>query len=110
MAKSKTKPKVTPPTNVSGLENKLIALTMSQVERELVEGTASSQVLTHFLRLATEKQKAEVKKMELESKLLEAKIEGMKQAAKIEEVKKEVIAALKSYSPPVYNDDLSDLF
>ena len=105
MANKTRKPKVTPPTNETAQQNKLIALTLQSVQKDLEDGTATSQVKIHFLKLATEKERAERKKLELEAKLLEAKIKDLEQAAKIEEMYSEVIKALKSYTPPDYSYD-----
>ena len=54
-------------------ENQLISLAIDLVEQRLLDGTASSQETTHFLKLATSKAKLERERFELENELIKAK-------------------------------------
>ena len=38
-------------------ENQLVSLAVDLAERQLLDGTASAQVITHYLKLATEREK-----------------------------------------------------
>ena len=93
---------MTPGVNDEGHENKLVVLAMNQAQKQLEDGTASSQVLTHFLRLGSTRAKIELEKIKLESKLLEEKIASEKHGQEITAMMSEVLAALASYSykPP----------
>ena len=79
-------------------ENQMIALAMDLVEQRLLEGTASSQETTHFLKLGTAKEMLEREKLEKENELLKAKTEAIKTAEKIEELYENAINAMKAYS------------
>lgn len=79
-------------------ENQLIALATDLAEKQLMEGTASSQVITHFLKLGTTKAELEKRKLENETELLEAKTEAMKSAQRVEELYAEALDAMRHYS------------
>ena len=63
-----------------------------------MEGTASSQVITHYLKLGSSKERLEKEKLEEENKLLRAKTESIKSAKKQEELFEEAIRAMRHYS------------
>ena len=81
-----------------GREDRLIALALERAEEQLREGTASSQVITHFLKLGTAKAKKELEIMESQKKLMEAKVEAIESAARIEQLYKDAMLAMKTYS------------
>ena len=89
-------------------ENQLISLAIDLVEQRLIDGTASSQETTHFLKLATRKAKLENEKMENENKLIAAKTEAIRAEKERENLFKEAIAAMKKYSGHGGDDDESD--
>lgn len=79
-------------------ENQLIALAVDEAERQLREGTASSQVITHYLKLGTMKAKLELEILEEQKKLIQAKTESLESAKRIEELYANAMAAFKEYS------------
>ena len=91
-------PTMTPPLNDESQETKLIALAFRQSQEQLEDGTASSQIVTHFLRLGSLKAKVELEKLELENRLLEEKILAERSGQQLNEMFAEVLAALKSYT------------
>jgi len=93
---------MTPPINDEAYEKKLTSLALAQVQSQLEDKTASSQVLTHFLKLASQRSSIELKKLELESQLIEAKINSEQSGEQLKEMITEVLAALTTYSykPP----------
>lgn len=97
-AKSQTTKQMPPPLTAEAAEAQMISLAMDCAKQQLIDGTASSQVITHFLKLGTASHKAEVEKLKLENKLLEAKTESIKASAKSEEMFREAIEAMKRYS------------
>lgn len=98
---------VSPAFDAEDQENKLIALAYAQAEKELEKGSASSQIITHFLRLGTERAKLEHAQIELQNSLLQEKILAERETQKITEMVNEVLKALRSYSylPPGATDD-----
>ena len=87
-----------PASTPEAREQQLIAKAVNLAERQLDEGTASSQVITHFLKLATEKEKLEREKIKLENELAKAKTEALQSAKNIEELYKDAITAMRGYA------------
>lgn len=78
-------------------ENEMISLAMDCAEQQLRDGTASSAVIVHFLKLGTEKSKVELAKLEHETALLQAKTNALESSARNEELTSKVLDALKLY-------------
>lgn len=87
-----------PPTTPEARENQMIALAMEQAEKQMREGTASSQVITHYLKLATSREQLEQQKITRENKLLDAKVEALESTKRIEELYDEAIASMRTYA------------
>ena len=79
-------------------QNQLIALATDLVEKRLIEGTASSQGTTHFLKLATQEAKLKVKILEKQEELISAKTESIKSSQRTEELYRDAIIAMRKYS------------
>jgi hypothetical protein len=86
-----------PGKTVEERENELISLAADLAEKQLAAGTASAQVITHFLKLGTMKAKLEMEKIKHENDLLQAKTDSIESAARIEELYKEAILAMRRY-------------
>lgn len=78
-------------------ENRMIALAVKAAEKQLQEGTASSQVICHYLKLASTRERLEQEKTLRELELLSAKTEAIKAQKKMEEMFSEAIEAMKGY-------------
>ena len=79
-------------------ENQLISLAVDLVEQRSLDGTASSQETTHFLKLGSMKNQLEMEKLREENKLLQAKTESIQSAKRVEELYAEAINAMRRYS------------
>lgn len=79
-------------------ENQLIALAIDVAEKQLSEGTASAQVITHYLKLGTTKERLEKEKLARENELLRVKAEAYESQKNIEALYKDAINAMKAYS------------
>ena len=79
-------------------ENQLISLAVDLAEKQLMEGTASSQVITHYLKMGSTKEKLEKEKLMEENKLLRAKTENLQSMKHIEELYQEAINAMRDYA------------
>ena len=84
-------------------ENQLISLAVDLVERRLMDGSASSQETTHFLRLATTKARIEKEILEKQRDLIVAKTESIKAEKRKDELYSEAIKAMRRYNG--YGDD-----
>lgn len=78
-------------------EDQLIALAVDLAEKKLRDGTASNQVIAHFLKLGSVREKLEREKLKKESDLLDAKAESYKSATNVEELYKRAIEAMTRY-------------
>lgn len=79
-------------------ENQIITAAMDLAERQILEGTASAQVLTHYLKLGSSREKLEQEKIRQENALLVTKKELMEQQKHIEALYQEALDAMRSYS------------
>ena len=79
-------------------ENQLISLATDLVEQRLIDGTASSQETTHFLKLATSKARLEKEILEKQAELISAKTENLKSAKRLEGLYEDAIKAMRRYS------------
>ena len=78
-------------------ENQLIALAVDEAEYQLRNHTASSQVITHFLKLATAKEKLEQERLKGEIELQKAKIKALDNAEEIKILYENAIKAMRNY-------------
>lgn len=102
----KSRPALTP----EGRENQLIAKAINLAERQLDEGTASSQVITHFLKLGTENAKLEREKLKHENELLRAKTAAIESSKRSEELFERALRAMSDYQGSSRHDDDEDEF
>lgn len=86
-------------------ENQLIYLATELAEQQLKDGTASSQVITHYLKLGTMKERIEREILEKQKELISAKTEALQSAKRIEELYTNAIAAMRKYSGNGVEDD-----
>ena len=93
-----------PARNLQSRENQLISLAVDLAEKQLSDGTASSQVITHYLKLGSTKERLEKEKLVAENKLLHAKTESLQSQKKIEDLYINAITAMKSYSGQLEGD------
>lgn len=103
MAKAKTnassssrkgRPALTPEAR----ENQMIALAVDLAEQQLLDGTATSQVITHYLKLGSTKERLEKEKLERENELLRARTESLQSMKHIEELYTNALKAMRKYS------------
>lgn len=91
---SKSSPRQTP----EGQESLLINLAMSLAEKKLKNGTASSQLITHFLKLATLRYQLENDKLRSDLEVANAKIRQIDSQEEIKKLYEDAISAMKTYS------------
>lgn len=90
--------KMRPALSPEARQNQMISLAMDRAEQQLMDGTASSQVITHFLKLATTKYEYELEKLRKENTLMQAKTESLQSAQRSDELYKEALNAFRTYS------------
>ena len=92
-------PGQTPAITPEGREDQMIAYATQLAERQLREGTASSQVITHYLKLGSLREKREREKLEEEIKMLKAKTEAIRAEKDRDVLYAQAIEAMRRYSP-----------
>ena len=90
--------KIRPALSPEARENQMIDLAIGLAEKQLMDGTASSQVITHYLKLAGVQEKLEREKLEKENELLRAKTESIQSERRSEELFEKAIKAFGVYS------------
>ena len=91
-------PKMRPALTPEAREGQMISLAVDLAERQLRDGTASSQVITHYLKLGSTKERIEQEILEKQKELITAKTEALQSAKRVEELYANAISAMKRYS------------
>jgi len=99
-----------PAVTLEARENQMIALAVDLAEKQLREGTASAQVVTHFLRLGTSRERLEQEKLAKENELLRSRTEQIASGARVEELYKAALNSMRSYAGQDPMDDYDDEF
>lgn len=87
-----------PATTPDSRENQLISLAVDLAEKQLSEGTASSQVISHYLKLGSSQARLEKEILFHQKELIQAKTENLKSAKKQEELYSNALNAMRTYS------------
>lgn len=102
---SKTTKKTRPALSPEARENQLISRAVDLAEKQLIEGTASSQVITHYLKLGSTKERIEKEILEKQKELISAKTEAMRSAKRVEELYTNALNAMRRYSGQSESDE-----
>lgn len=95
------KPRRPPATTPEARENQLIGQAYDYAEQLMDEGRAPAQVLSHFLKMGSQRESIERKKLSKEVELLQARIEDIQAQARIEELYQSAMDALRGYKGEV---------
>lgn len=105
---SNTTKKMRPALTPEARENQMISLAVDLAEKQLMEGTASSQVITHYLKLGSTKERIEKEILEKQKELISAKTEALQSAKRIEELYSNAISAMRKYNGSGSSEDYDD--
>lgn len=78
-------------------ENQLIALAMDTAEERMLNGTASSQEIVHFLRLGSSLARLQKEEIRERIELDKTKVKAIESAEEYKKLYSEAIEAMKSY-------------
>jgi len=95
---NRTESRQPPATTPEGRENQLTAAAFDLAEKQIRDGTASSQVVTHFLKMGSSREQLEQLRMKHEIELLQVRAEAMESAKKVEELYGLALNAMRSYA------------
>lgn len=87
-----------PPTTPEGREDEMVSLAHDLAERQIREGSASSQVITHFLKLGSTRERLEQQRLAHENELTRVKIEQIESQKRVEELYMQALNAMRSYA------------
>lgn len=93
-SKSRGRPALTPEAR----ENQMISLAIDLAEQQLIDGTASSQVITHYLKLGSTTSRLEKEILTRQRDLIEAKTQALQSAKRVEELYASALEAMRRYS------------
>lgn len=87
-----------PATTLEGRENQLVSLAVDLAERQLAEGTASAQVISHYLKLGSTRELLEQERLTRENELLKARVDQLASTKRIEELYQSALNAMRTYA------------
>ena len=87
-----------PATTPEGRENEMVSAAIDLAEKQIRSGSASSQVITHFLKLGSTRERLEQQRLEHENELTRVKIEALESQKRVEELYMEALQAMRSYA------------
>lgn len=97
-----------PAPTLQGRENQLVQLAIDEAERQMREGTASSQIISYYLKLGSSREQLEQERIQHENELTRVKIEAIHNEARKEEMFANAIKAMRGYQgvdeDAVYDD------
>ena len=97
-----------PATTPEARENQLVALAFDLAEKQMLEGTASAQVISHLMKLGSGREKLERQKLERENELLKTKIEQAASQKEVEVLYRNALNAMRTYSGQEVADDYDE--
>jgi TRAP-type uncharacterized transport system substrate-binding protein len=86
-----------PATSPEQREQQVVSQAIDLAERQIAEGVASSQVITHFLQLGSSREQLEQQRIAHENELLRVKRESLESAKRVEELYENAISAMRAY-------------
>lgn len=92
-----------PAETLAGREAQMVSLAVDLAEKQLRDGSASSQIVTFYLKLGTENARLERERLKNENLLLQAKAEQIKSTKESGELYANAIEAMRRYS--AHSDD-----
>lgn len=98
-------PPVPPAMDPDIREMQLTNLAMALAEKQMREGTASSSVICHYLKLGSQREQTELEKLKIEKELAMAKIKAIESSAETEKLYKDAMVAFAKYSGTQVVDD-----
>jgi hypothetical protein len=99
MVKKKEARESRPASSPEAREQQLVSLAVDLAERQLRDGTASAAVISHFLKIGSTREAIEREMLQKQAQLVDAKAQNITKGQENEELAKNALNALKSYTP-----------
>lgn len=97
-----------PATTPEGREGQLVGLAVDLAEQQLIAGTASAQVISHYIKLGSTRERLEQDRLRQENELLKAKVEQLASTKRIEELYEDALNAMRTYAGHETEEMLDD--
>ena len=101
-------PQFPPASSPEDRENQMISLAVNLAAKQLQEGTASSQVIVHYLKLGSTRNQLEMEKIKYETAMLQAKKDALNKSGQLQELMANALEAFRSYSGNAGESEVSD--
>jgi hypothetical protein len=102
---AKERPNRKPALTVDAREAQLISAAFDLAEKQIQDGSVSAQVLAHYLKLGSSRERLEQQRLARENQLLEAKVESMASGKRVEELYEAALNAMRNYAGQPPDDD-----
>lgn len=97
-----------PAKSLEAREQQLVASAVDLAEKKILDGTASSQIIVHYLKLGSTSEKLNQEILKKQKELLTAKTDSIKAEAESKELYQQALDAMRKYSgrgESSYEDD-----
>lgn len=85
-------------TTLEGREGQVVSMALDLAEKQIRDGTATSQVITHFLKLGSTREILEQDRLRHENEVLRAKVDAMASQKSVEKMYRDALNAMRGYS------------
>lgn len=86
-------------------EDEMIALAVARAKEQLIDGTASSQIIVHYLKMASTEERIKREILEKQKDLIEAKTTNLQNTSRSAEIAQKALDAFRHYSGHGDDDD-----
>ena len=100
--------RIRPALTPEAREDQLVALATNLAEKQLLDGTASSQVISHYLKIGSTKERIEREILKEQKDLIKAKTEALKSEKRVEELYSEALNAMRRYAGQVPQEEVDE--
>lgn len=106
----KKKRRQAPGRTIEAREQQLVKAAIDLAAKQIANGTVTSQVQTHFLKLGSVSEKLAREKIINENILLKAKAEALESEKRVEELYREALHAMREYSGNSMQEEPEETF
>ena len=97
--------RIRPALSVENREMQLGSLAVDLAEKQLREGTASSQIITHYLKAVSQREQLELERLRSENEMLRAKTKAIASAEDQKILLEKALKAFTEYAGEASDDD-----
>lgn len=91
-------------------EGVLISKSLNLIEKQIDDGTASSQVLSLYAKLGSSRERLEQERLVADNAVLRKKLEGMEAAIDVKNLMEDALNAFRGYTGQAIESDEDDYY